>query len=407
MFQILIEKAQYLLEKRFSSPCKISAYDQLSEPERRNVVLRLHLKNQIKNLPKTIILKQSLPEDGTQEDNETYTRFARDWSGLEFLSLMQQTEHFAPKFYGGNIEERFVLLEDLGIKHISLVDTLTKPNQTRAIKALTRYINAVAGMHAASFNHMNEYETIFKHLHPQASSWQEDVASHKDYLLSVLQSSNQCLGLTPSPALINEAEAIIETMLAPGPFTVLTHGDICPDNVFDHKSSKDMQLIDFEYASPKHALLDGTYLRMSMPTCWCAKAIPSSIIKSLENLYRQKLATALSAARDDVEYQKAYVFASGFWILQQTLHFIEDTLTKDRIGPSGPTPTGSLWDPDNNLVRPRVISRLQAFIDVAMPTGHLPYLTQMSKTMLDILAIRWPETKPLEFYPAFWGELND
>jgi hypothetical protein len=58
-------------------------------------------------------------------------------------------------------------------------------------------------------------------------------------------------------------------MLSPSPFTVLTHGDICPDNVFDHEG-KDLQLIDFEWNFVRNALLDGTYLRMSMPTCWCA-----------------------------------------------------------------------------------------------------------------------------------------
>lgn len=404
MFQTLIEKAQYILETRFLFPCKISAYDQLSEPGRRNVILRLHLKNQTKNLPKTVILKQSLPEDDSQEDNETYTRFARDWAGLEFLSLMQHTEHFAPAFYGGDIEQRFVLIEDLGINHISLVDALTMPNQTRAIQALTRYISAVAGMHAASFRYMNEYEALFKRIHSQAPSWQENMAGRRDYLLSQLQSSNQCLGLTITPELVKEVETVIKTMLTPGPFTVLTHGDICPDNVFDHQSSKELQLIDFEYASPKHALLDGTYLRMSMPTCWCAKAVPSSIIESMETLYRQKLATALPAARDTVEYQKAYIYACGFWVLQQTLHFIEDTLSKDRIGPSGPTPTGSLWELNKNMVRPRVISRLQAFIDVATLSGNLPHLTRMSKNMLSILLIHWPDTKPLEFYPAFWNE---
>lgn len=59
-------------------------------------------------------------------------------------------------------------------------------------------------------------------------------------------------------------------MLSPGSFTILTHGDICPDNVFDHEECKDLQLIDFEWVFVRNALLDDTYLRMSMPICWCA-----------------------------------------------------------------------------------------------------------------------------------------
>jgi len=404
MFQALIEIAQQLLETRFLSPCKINAYDQLSEPERRNAILRLHIDAENKTLPKTVILKQSLPEEDNQDDKDTYIRFAQDWAGLEFLSSINHTEHFTPNFYGGNTEHRFVLLEDLGTVHISLVDALSRPNKAEAIEALTRFIHAIAGMHAASFGHLNVYEFILKRLHPQHETWQEHIQWRKAHLLPLLESICQILGVKASQELLQEADYVIETMFTPGPFTVLTHGDICPDNVFDHKSSKDMQLIDFEYASPRHALLDGTYLRMSMPTCWCAKAFPVPVIETMETIYKQKLATTIPAAKDKIEYQKAYVLACGFWILQQTLHFIENTLTQDRVGPSGQTPVDSLWDPEKNWVRPRVLSRLQAFVDVATPTGHLPQLTHMAKSMLGILAVRWPEIKPLEFYPAFQGK---
>jgi hypothetical protein len=45
-------------------------------------------------------------------------------------------------------------------------------------------------------------------------------------------------------------------------------------------------------------LLDGTYLRMSMPTGWCAKAIPIDVIESLEIIYREELKRTIPAAND-------------------------------------------------------------------------------------------------------------
>jgi hypothetical protein len=183
----------------------------------------------------------------------------------------------------------------------------------------------------------------------------------------------------------------------------LTHGDICPDNVFDH-IAQDLQLIDFEWAFVRNALLDGTYLRMSMPTCWCAKSIPNDIIEPLEHIYREELKRTIPAAADDLAYTSAYSKACGFWVLQQTLPHLDGILLQDRIGPSGPVPEGPLWKVEDNTVRPRFISRLQSFVNIASKHDMLPRLRKMAKSMLVAAKTRWPNTGLLEVYPAFQGE---
>ena len=242
---------------------------------------------------------------------------------------------------------------------------------------------------------------ILKTINPDVETEQEVINFAFSDLLPQLEKAHDSLELKINKACIEEAKEIIESLFRPGPFTVLTHGDICPDNVFDHEESRDLQLIDFEWACVRNALLDGTYLRMSMPTCWCAKAIPPKIIEPLERIYREELKLKISQANDDITYNRAYTEACGFWILQQTIPFIISTLENDRIGPSGPTPENSLWKSEENWVRPRVLSRLQAFIDVTTLNPYLPNLAEMAIKMLNELNNRWPTAKQLEFYPAF------
>ena len=111
-----------------------------------------------------------------------------------------------------------------------------------------------------------------------------------EHLVPKLKSTVETLGLTVTKDFTNEAQQVLESIFKPGPFTpVLTHGDIAPDNVFDHEGPKGLQLIDFEWSSPRNALLDGTYLRMSMPTAWFAKTIPDDVLKPLELIYRNEL----------------------------------------------------------------------------------------------------------------------
>lgn len=399
--QNVIQAAQHLLHRCFEAPCEIKSVVFLSEPERRNVVLRLYLENKSDSIPASLILKQSLPEATDDDDKDAYARFARDWAGLEFLSGIKQWHHNVPKFYGGNKEHRFILLEDLGFEHISLVDSLTMPDREQAIDALTRFIKALGNFHAASFGHVSEYETILHDINEQAGSLQDELDFTLSDLLPKLELANKSLGLPITPELIDEAQYVIKSVIMPGPFTVLTHGDICPDNVFDHKGSQELQLIDFEWAVVRNALLDGTYLRMSMPTCWCVKAIPNDVIEPLEAIYREELKRAIPAASDDLAYATAYTEACGFWLLQQTIPFLNSVIDKDRVGSSGPTPENSLWKPEKNIVRPRVLTRLQTFIDVASKNEQLPHLRKMAINMLIAAKARWPDANMLEFYPAF------
>ena len=397
----MIQAAQHLLQQRFATPCEVKSVIFLSEPERKNVVLRLYLKNKSDDIPVSLILKQSLPEATDDDDEDAYARFARDWAGLEFLSRVKQWHHNVPKFYGGNKEHRFILLEDLGLEHISLVDSLTLPNRAEAIAALTRFMMALGNFHAASFGHISEYETILHDINEQAENFQDELDFTFSDLLPKLELANKTLGLSSTPELFEEAQNLIKSLITPGPFTVLTHGDICPDNVFDHKGSQELQLIDFEWAVVRNALLDGTYLRMSMPTCWCVKAIPNDIIEPLEVIYREELKRTIPAASDDFAYTTAYTEACGFWLLQQTIPFLNSVIDKDRVGSSGPTPENSLWKPEENNVRPRVLTRLQAFIDVASKNDQLPHLRKMAQDMLSTVKTRWSDAKPLEVYPAF------
>lgn len=397
----VIQAAQHLLQQNFAVPCEIKSVTFLSEPERRNVVLRLYLENKSNNNPTCVILKQSLPEATDDDDKDAYARFARDWAGLEFLSGVKQWHHNVPKFYGGNKEHRFILLEDLGLEHISLVDSLTLPNRAEAIAALNRFMMALGNFHAASFGHVSEYETILHNINEQAESTQDELDFMINDLLPKLELANKNLGLTVTPEIIHEAQSLIKSLITPGPFTVLTHGDICPDNVFDHKDSQELQLIDFEWAVVRNALLDGTYLRMSMPTCWCVKAIPNEVIEPLEAMYREELKRAIPAASDDFAYKTAYTEACGFWLLQQTIPFLNSVIDNDRVGSSGPTPENSLWKPEENKVRPRVLTRFEAFIDVASKNDQLPHLRKMAQDMLIAVKTCWLDVKPLEFYPAF------
>lgn len=395
----LLDAVTKALEDCFGHEVKINDIQILSEADRRNRIARLFLSSG-NNEMQSVIIKQSL-SDKSQEttDEDILARFARDFTGLKFLNG-SDINHSIPKFLGASQSFRFILLEDLGDTHISLVDSLTKSDPDKAIAALKRFTKSLAHFHMASHERLEEYDQLLVFAHPQRETLEDRIKWNEEDLIPKLEGVCDILGIPCTNDLKQEASEVIEKALNPGEFYVLTHGDICPDNVFDHEDKDELRLIDFEWVRPGSSLLDATYFRMNFPTCWCAKALPEAVILELESLYRKTIASKIKANLDDAKYNKSYVAACGFWLLS-SMPFALRIMDKDECWPSGPVPIDSLWNSEDNLARPRFISRLQGFIQISKAHGMLPHLRNSAEQMLAKAYEKWDDARPLDLYPAF------
>lgn len=395
----LIEAIIEALQPDFGTSIKLIDIQLLSEPDRRNKVARLFLSSDSQKI--SVIFKQSLSDNtqNTEEDEDIHARFVRDYCGLKFLNECN-INHSIPKFYGVNHVLRFILIEDLGQDHISLVDSLTKSNPIEATSALIRFTKSLANFHISSFERLDKYDELLLSILPNRDTPEKHIKWHQNDLIPKFEWVCKKLNLTWTTQLEQEALSIIESVLSSVDFFVLTHGDICPDNVFDHREKNELQLIDFEWVMPGSALLDATYFRMGFPTCWCAKKLPENIIDMLEKLYRETIADKIKSSQDEHKFMQAYIDACGFWVLRSML-FVESILEKDECWSSGPVPVDSLWRPQENFVRPRLISRLEAFIKVAGKHNSRPNILIACEQILDKVSLLWPDAMSMKLYPAF------
>ncbi len=395
----LLKAVTQSLEDYFGGEVTIQDVKLLSESDRRNRIARLFLSIDARDT-QSVIFKQSLSDKGQETtDDDILARFSRDFAGLKFLNG-SDINHSIPKFLGANQDFRFILLEDLGDTHISLVDSLTKSDPDKAIAALRRFTKSLAHFHMASYERLGEYDELLVSAYPKRETLKDRIKWNQEDLLPKLESVCELLGISCTNDLKQEASDVIEKTLSPGDFYVLTHGDICPDNVFDHEDKDELQLIDFEWVRPGSSLLDATYFRMNFPTCWCAKALPEDVILELESLYRKTIASKIEASLDDRKYNESYVSACGFWLIG-SMQFALRIMDKDECWSSGPVPADSLWNPEANLARPRFISRLEAFIQVSTAYDYLPYLRLAAEEILAKVYDKWDDARPLDLYPAF------
>lgn len=397
----IIDDASKLMTIYFKKPVNFSKVTQLIEPGRRNMLLRLLIDNPQEDVPKTIILKQTATETykfdvsaKSETEIEKFSRFAHDWAGIEFLTEIG-SDH-APHFYAGSFEHKFILIEDLGLSHPSLVGPLTRspsiPNVQEAKSALLAYVRRIAKMQVDTLGKSHQFTSILKRIYPQAQRFN---FLHEVDASDMLNQFKTLVG-DDSKELGQEIQSVLEFSKSQGNFYVLLHGDTCPDNVY--YQGHEVKFIDFEFGDFGNALIDGVYLRMNMPSCWCSKAIPQTILDEMEFAYREVLKKGISAAIDDIVYNKQLTYACAYWLIRTI-----STMDVDRelICQTRPLEPDSLWDPKENGFRPRILSRLAAFIECSKNTGHLPKFCEASVNLLSYLKNIWPQSRYIDVFPVF------
>ena len=148
VFDLLKPSAERILRDYHESAVRIANAELLTKPDRRNRIWRCALDSADAHIPGTVIVKQVAPagHDHANPDADDIRRFFGDWAGAQFLSQACQGLH-GPRFYGGDPQAGFIVLEDLG-EHRSLVQPLLEGDPSAATRALLAFVQRLGRMHA-------------------------------------------------------------------------------------------------------------------------------------------------------------------------------------------------------------------------------------------------------------------
>lgn len=216
--------------------------------------------------------------------------------------------------------------EDLGILHPSLVGPLTRSpsvvNIQEAESALIAYVRRIGRMQVDTLGKSAQFTSILNRVYPQALRFnfllEVDVSDMlNQFKLLIAQGSNE---------LAQEIHKVLEFSKSCGDFNVLLHGDICPDNVY--YQGHEIKLIDFEFGDFGNALIDGVYLRMNMPSCWCSKAVPETVLHKMETAYKEELKKVILEANNNATYDKYLTYACAYWLIRTISKIYDETTRK-------------------------------------------------------------------------------
>ena len=377
-FKPLVVAAEGLLSQHYSDRISIAKIERLTEPGRRNLLLRCFIEP-VHGLPASFMLKKV---EGKYDPNNAELwdtkRFFNDWVGSQFLNTIPSKVKHSPRFYGGDRQLGMIVLEDVQHRN-SLVEPLLGSNRDRAEWALFEYASCLGHLHNDTLGLAKEYSNFYQKLSLQ------DKLPSISLNIPKYKSTLENLGIQVENDYLQDLEVINQASNNRDRFFAYIHTDACPDNVLD--TGSELRPIDFETGCFGYIFFDLVFARMMFPSCWCSKRIPDTVVRQMEATYRAILLQNCPAIEDDRLFNRGIVSACGKWLLD-TLMSVEFVLERDR-------------DFGISTIRQRILARLSAFIATSQDFDLVPGLRSTSSRLLDLLGQRWSDVSDLPLYPAF------
>ena len=368
MSDAVVARAAAALSRKRGRAISLTELQTVSKEDRRNLIIRA-IACDSDGTATPVIIKATRSSD--------YSPAAED-SGL--IREWVATQYIGDMLLAGDVDAGILVMKDLGRDLPSLVHPLLRGTAAEAESALESYAMALAALHANTLNCLEPYrttlDTVFGPRAHRPIGWRVEADA---------EAVAKILGHAP-PA--DELALLTSRLRDPGPWLSLVHGDPCPDNalIVDGR----IHLIDYEWARPAHALLDGVYWRIGFPTCWCAGRTPPDVAARIDALYRRTLGRAIPQALDDA-FEAELACMAAVWLFTGLAWRLGPALEKDD--------KWGIWS-----IRGRLLWYLEQVIAMTTAARVLPGLGESAQAWLADLRGRWPDTVPLGYYPAFATE---
>jgi hypothetical protein len=385
----VLDAAAYLLSEAVGARAHLGEATVLAA--RRSIVARVAVESDAAGAPATVVIKQarrggdSAYDPADAEPESRAALLFNDWASCHFLNGTPGLETVAPRLLAGDRERGFIVLEDLGDGDC-LVDLLLGADPARARAGLLAYAAALGRVNARTAGAVDRYRALRATLGPSTGAALPPLSTLRPAFEAVVASA-EALGAEVPVEAAGECDSVAVMLAGPGPFLAFSPTDSCPDN--NRVGEGTFRLFDFEGGGFRHALLDGAYCRLALPTCWCVGRLPELLPLEMEAAYRAELVAGCPPAADDATFRSAMLRACAAWLIWTTSWLLPRVTEHDR--PMGPVST----------YRQGILLRLDTFAVMAAEAGELPALRRFSERLAAALRRHWPEAATMPLYPAF------
>ena len=352
--------------------------------EGKPYVRRLHVESAPADTPPSVVVKRPRLADGetfdARSERPETTKFFTEWACLQLLNEIGADA--APRFYSGDAQQGFLVMEDLGLGD-RLDHALLGDDPVHAQRTLVALFQTVGRMHAATIGKRGRFAEILGGLGRKMSRPDESAEAQRD---AAIADTFSRLAIDPPRTFFDEMIDITRRSFAAYDVDALLHGDPCPDNC--HWVGDRVRLLGFEHSRFGNAFFDGCYPRIRFPTCWCVSRLPADVVDDAVNAWRGELIRG-GAGIDDERFERGLVDASIRWAWSTfALWHMPSALEKDRE-----------WG--LVTVRQRILFRFDLVLAMLTRSAWYPAIAEATQRTVDALSARWTGVPEMPVYPAF------
>jgi len=332
----------------------------------RQHVHRFRVRGAPEGSPSSVIVKLPRPGDSDR------VLFFTEWACLQLLTELSPGPP-APRLVCGNVDEGFLIMEDLGSGE-RLDGALLGSDAARATQMLIGLFETVGHMHAATAGRRARFEAILQEhgvKRPQHDPHRRQTA---------IRDALDRLALRPHQTFFDEL-AEIGGRADSAEVEALIHGDPCPDNC--QWVGGRVRLLDFEHGRFGNVFSDGCYPLIHFPTCWCMGRLPDDVVQRTVQAYRH----ALGWHKED--FDRGMTDASILWAWTTFAGWhMPQVLSQDHE-----------WG--LATVRQRILLRFRLVVDMLERQERYPGIGETTRRIHEILSARWRDVADIPLYPAF------
>jgi hypothetical protein len=349
--------------------------DYANQLRNRSDICRFYVLDGLSTAPDSVVVKCLSASDSHSAAPSELVRlkwlFCNEWAGLALLQQLIDDPPLAPRFYGGDLATRTLVIEDLGTSP-TLWGLLQAHNSQRATTQLVALATTFGRMHAQTIGQQPRFNQIRDALAP--SQPPTDFSDY-EWIRPTVEITAATLGVRLLPAIEQDLARLKRILSEPDAFWVYTQGDPSPGNCLFVAPS--MRLLDFGVGAYRHAFVD-------FPPPWCWQQIPRSVMHQMIDAYQMTLAEGCAAAADPRRFAYGLVEGCAYWSL---------TLLKD-------WPLAEVAA--NAGMRRSLVHVLKSLVELSQQTAYLETLGAMIAAVVEAIDRRWPSDRSqLAYYPAF------
>ena len=264
--------AEELLTRRHGATVRLADPEDLGGSD-RSLVVRVRVTQNPFSLPRTLVIKHYLDDDGGDAGAD---RFRYEAASCQLFTALSAEHRASPMLVAHDAGHRLLVLEDLG-RCATLADRLDEPDSKAAERALLGWARALGRMQASTAGREHDFGALLRRFGERA--WRDPLADDaRAALAEVPDLLARLLRVEAAPAAVEQARGAARLLGGSG-FRAFSPSEVCPDNCL--VTGGGARFLDFEWGCFRDVALTAASLRLPFPGCVPARTLPAGMAEAM------------------------------------------------------------------------------------------------------------------------------